>query len=585
MKPYYCCLFLLSFYFNSSAQWQWSNPKPAGYIDHKILFINDHDGYILNTNGDLLRTTDRGVSWRMEKNIPLAYTMDYKDSTFIVTAFASVYVSKDLGQTWEKHTINQPENFEVQIVSRDTIILSSIFPDNPTHVFISVDRGNSWQAENPPIIIKSFWMINSHEGFASSYNYLYKTTDGSTWNIPDSTAPGGSTCIKFRNKDVGFLFGQGHLWRTLDGGSHWTASASQVGAEIKDIEFLDANTLLAVGEDGIMLRSIDNGVTWTGVSTGPADAYGLYSACVVNSNTGFAVGHRGRILKTINGGLTWNQYAPTYVDMVAVDFITDSIGFAATWSNMYKTTDAGSTWTDLGFAIADRFQFVHFFNKDTGIAVSATPVKIYKTYNGGTNWQEIPLNILYNDEILGASFTGQTIYISTNGALGKRILHSVNAGETWTIQNANSPCTTLFFLDEKTGYGIYGYDVYQTTDSAKTWNLTPSIPVQILRSLWFTDASTGYAAGDQSYIMKTSDSGHTWKQIFIDSTNGSVPGDLKQVKFFNKKIGYVISGRDMYVTASSGNNWVLQGVLPWNLSGIEISPDSNLYAFGIYGAF
>src|SRR5436190_12850345 len=177
MKPY-CFLLLPFLYFSSHAQWQWSNPAPSGYIDHKIVFINDQNGFIINSNGDLLRTNDQGISWRIQQNMPFGYTMNYKDSTIIVTAFASVYISKDFGVTWEKHTINQPEYFEAQVVSRDTIMISSVFPDNPTHVFISVDRGNTWQPVNPPFIIKSFWMINSREGFASSYNYIYKTSDG-----------------------------------------------------------------------------------------------------------------------------------------------------------------------------------------------------------------------------------------------------------------------------------------------------------------------------------------------------------------------------------------------------------------------
>jgi len=584
MKPY-CFLLLPFLYISSHAQWQWSNPAPSGYIDHKIVFINDQNGFIINSNGDLLRTNDQGISWHIQQNMPFGYTMNYKDSTIIVTAFASVYISKDLGVTWEKHTINQPEYFEAQVVSRDTIMISSVFPDNPTHVFISVDRGNTWQPVNPPFIIKSFWMINSREGFASGYNYIYKTSDGGlTWNIPDSMAPGGSTSLKFRNKNNGFVFGQGHLWRTTDG-LHWVASASQVAAEIKSIEFIDTSTLLAVGEDGIMLRSTDSGVTWTGVSTGPADAYGFYSACFVDSNIGFAVGYRGRILKTTDGGIIWNQYAPTYVDMNAVDFITDSVGFAATWSNMYKTTDAGASWVDLGFAVPGRFRFVHFYNKDTGIAMSETPIKIYKTYNGGTDWQET-LNILYNDDILGASFINQTIYLNTDGAYNQ-ILRSENAGDTWTVQStnfSNSYANDLFFTDEKTGYGVSGYHVYKTVDSAKTWTQLNMIPVQILRSIWFTNTTTGYAVGDQSYIAKTSDSGHTWTQIYIDPTNGNVPGDLKQIKFFNEKIGYVISGRNLYVTASGGNNWVLHGVLPWNLSGIEFSPDSSVFVYGIYGS-
>ena len=578
--------FFLSFCFTSNAQWQWSSPKPSGYINNSIAFTDAQNGFIVNSNGDILRTHDQGVSWHFQQNFPFAHAITFKDSTLAVAAFASVYISKDLGQSWEKHTLNQPESFGVQVISRDTLFASSVFPDNPTHGFLSTDRGTTWQPINPNIIIKSAWMFNSKEGLASSYGGMYKTTNGGlTWNI-DTTAPALANCIRFRSRANGFTFGQGHFWTTVDSGSHWVASVSPIASEISSIEIVDNNILVASANDGLIYRSTDNGVTWTGLSTGPADAYHLYAACFVNSNIGFVVGHRGRILKTTDGGITWNQYAPTYVDMDALHFINDSTGLAATWNNIYKTTNSGTDWVELSQILPGRIKYIHFFNKDTAIVMSDPPLTIYKTYNGGTSWQPINLNVLYTDEILGAFFIDKTIYLSTGGAYGNQILRSRNAGDTWTLQTnqSNVSIGNLYFIDEKTGYGVYGYSVYKTIDSAKTWNQLTMIPVQILRNLWFTESTTGFAVGDQSYITKTSDSGHTWNQIYIDPTNGNVPGDLKQIKFFNKKIGYVISGRNLYVTASGGNNWVLHGILPWNLSGIEMSSDSSLYVYGIYGS-
>jgi photosystem II stability/assembly factor-like uncharacterized protein len=587
----YCLVLLLFIYSTACAQWQWSNPKPSGYINNKVVFSDAQDGLIVNNNGDLLRTSDQGNSWHIQQNLTLAHTIDYKDSTTVIGAFGSVYVSTDFGQTWTKRSINQPEWFEVQVISRDTIFIASSFAGSPTHIFLSVNRGNTWQPVNTSLAIKSFWMLTSHEGFATSYGGIYKTTDGGfTWQIPDSTAPASGTYIKFRNKDNGFAMGQGHLWRTIDGGLHWMASASQIASGINSIEFIDANTLIAVAE-GIIFRSTDNGVTWQAVVTGPSDAYDLYSVCFVNPNIGFTVGHRGRILRTTDAGLTWTQYAPTYIDMDAAHFITDSIGFAAAWNNIYKTTDAGSSWSPLSLTTAsnfDRFRYIHFFNKDTGLAMAETPVRIYKTYNGGTSWQEINLNILYNDAISGAFFLNRTIYLSTTGPYLPRVLRSLDAGETWTVQDTSLMYGPFyknpFFTDIKTGYAVYGYSVYKTIDSAKTWNQLVMLPVQLLRSVWFTNDTTGYAVGDQSYITKTSDSGHTWTQLHIDPTNNNVPGDLKQVRFFDQKIGFVINGRNVYRTINGGNSWTLHGTPGWDLTGIEISPDSSLYLYGIYGS-
>jgi photosystem II stability/assembly factor-like uncharacterized protein len=582
-------ILLVFFYLSSSAQWQWSNPQPSGYFNNGVVSVDAQHSFIINSNGDLIRTNNQGVSWYVQENLPFGRAIAYKDSTIVVAAFASVYISKDMGQTWEKRTVNQQEFFNVQVISRDTIILTSVFPANPSHILLSSNRGNTWQLINPDIILKSIWMFNANVGFATSYGYIYKTTNGGqTWLIPDSTAPGGGSCLKFYDQNHGVVSAQGKFWRTTDG-LHWTASASPVGHEITFIEFADLNTLIASSDGGVIFRSADNGVTWSGANYVSVNASGFYAICFSNSTNGFMVGHRGSILKTTDAGVTWNQYAATYIDMTSLDFINDSIGFAATWNNVFKKTNSITGWTKLNnISTPGIFRYLHFFSADTGIAIAQSPVKVYKTYNGGATWQEIPLNILFIDEVFDVFTIGQIIYMSINGPYGKKILRSLDAGESWTTQytatiQGDPYFTDLFFTSPKTGYGTYGYHVYKTTDSARTWNQLSMLVFQILRSVWFTNPATGYAIGDQSYIVKTSDSGQTWTQLHIDPTNNNIPGNMQQVRFFDSKIGFVTSDNKLYRTRNGGSTWTLHGNPPWEIKGIEIS-DSTLYLYGIYGS-
>lgn len=589
MKAFQLIL-LIFFYSSLSAQWQWSNPQPSGYFNNGVVSVDAQNSFIINSNGDLIRTNNQGNSWYVQENLPFGRAIAYKDSTLAVAAFASVYISKDMGQTWEKRTVNQQEFFNVQVISRDTIMLTSVFPANPSHILLSSNRGNTWQLINPDIILKSTWMFNANVGFATSYSYIYKTTNGGqTWLVPDSTAPGGGTCLKFYDQNHGIVFALGKFWRTIDGGSHWTASPSPVGHEITFIEYADLNMLIASSDGGVIFRSTDNGATWSGANYVSVNASGFYGVCFSNSTNGFMVGHRGSILKTTDAGVTWNQYAATYIDMSSLDFINDSVGFAATWYNIFKKTNSITGWTKLNnITTPGNFKYLHFFSADTGIVIAQSPVKVYKTYNGGANWQEIPLNILFIDEIFDVFTIGQIIYMSTNGPFGKKVLRSLDAGESWTTQYTASAqgdpfFTDLFFTSPKTGYGTYGYYVYKTTDSAKTWNQLSMLVFQILRSVWFTNPATGYAIGDQSYIVKTSDSGQTWTQLHIDPTNNNIPGNMQEVRFFDSKIGFVTSDNKLYRTRNGGNTWTLHGSPLYDITGIEIS-DSTLYLYGIYGS-
>src|SRR4051812_30027043 len=100
-------LTLCTFYFLSvRAQFTWSNPQPSGYINTKIVFTDPNTGYIINTNGDLIKTIDQGATWKIQQNFSGCSVMDYSDSIFVIGgADSTIYISTDQGNSWEKSII------------------------------------------------------------------------------------------------------------------------------------------------------------------------------------------------------------------------------------------------------------------------------------------------------------------------------------------------------------------------------------------------------------------------------------------------------------------------------------------------
>ena len=66
---------------------------------------------------------------------------------------------------------------------------------------------------------------------------------------------------------------------------------------------LHLNTMIAVGDQGSILRTTDGGATWTQISSGTTA--GLSGVSFAGANTGVAVGGQGVILRTMDGGATW----------------------------------------------------------------------------------------------------------------------------------------------------------------------------------------------------------------------------------------------------------------------------------------
>ncbi|UCG98496.1 MAG: hypothetical protein JSW31_05255, partial [Burkholderiales bacterium] len=67
---------------------------------------------------------------------------------------------------------------------------------------------------------------------------------------------------------------------------------------------VEASTLVAVGEAGTILRSVDGGLTWVAVQSGTSVA--LYAVAFAGPSLGIAVGDSGTILRSVDGGLTWS---------------------------------------------------------------------------------------------------------------------------------------------------------------------------------------------------------------------------------------------------------------------------------------
>src|SRR4051812_2835087 len=98
---------------------------------------------------------------------------------------------------------------------------------------------------------------------------------------------------------------QGSILRTTDRGVTWKRIPSGTSAVLSGISFADANTGIAVGSQGAILRTVDGGSTWTPQSSGTADW--LRGASLTDAGTGTVVGDAGTILKTVDGGATWSR--------------------------------------------------------------------------------------------------------------------------------------------------------------------------------------------------------------------------------------------------------------------------------------
>lgn len=257
----------------------------------------------------------------------------------------------------------------------------------------------------------------------------------------------------------------------------------------------------------------------------------------------------GTVLRTTDRGSSWQSVGPPgaegleFRDIEAFDKSTAvilSIGDTPDAFRIYRTTNAGQTWT-LVFQNTEPTAFydcMAFFDRHRGLAMSdpiAGQFRILATSDGGRSWHIVDAEMppALPDEF-GFAASGQCIttaggrdaWFGTGGAAA-RVFHSGDRGRTWSVVNTpirstpSGGISALAFRDPRHGIAVGGdFDpaaastdtVALTNDGGATWQLNQSAPDELRSGAeWVTGRDAiivGPSGSDASF-----DQGRTWTRF------------------------------------------------------------------------
>jgi photosystem II stability/assembly factor-like uncharacterized protein len=289
--------------------------------------------------------------------------------------------------------------------------------------------------------------------------------------------------------------------------------------------------------------------TWTEQSSGVTAR--LRGVSAVSDRVAWASGSGGTVLRTGDGGTTWQRLTipgAGELDFRDVDAVSADIAYALSIgsgdsSRIFKTTDAGKTWT-LQFTNTDPkafFDAMAFWDANRGIAFSDSiegQLVILRTDNGGAAWTRVPATglppALDNEGAFAASGTNVAVFgtshvwIGTGAAAVSRVLRSTDGGLTWSAAStplAAGPSSGIFsiaFRDADHGI-VVGGDYRKegeavdnaaiTSDGGRTWTAVKGLSgFRSVVSYLPGAASTALAVGPQGADISTDD-GRTWTPL------------------------------------------------------------------------
>jgi len=272
---------------------------------------------------------------------------------------------------------------------------------------------------------------------------------------------------------------------------------------IYDIFFIN-NTGFAISSH--IFKSSDGGENWSQlISPSGLDTYSFINIGMGNEMNAIFVTRFNQLVSTHSGGPSFTTKALSDPILSDVFFIDSTVAYAI-GKSVWKTIDGGDNWTKLyDFTPSTGFSSLFFTNEQTGWVKK--PQGVYKTINGGIDWQLVNTDTI-NFSNGGAIFflNSDTGYISNSYSVEK----TVNGGASWnkvfTCTYTTSVYHDIHFVSENVGYITDGPCIFKTTGGGNTWTKVVALASSSnsLVELHFTDANHGWACGQKGTILKYS---------------------------------------------------------------------------------
>jgi photosystem II stability/assembly factor-like uncharacterized protein len=278
----------------------------------------------------------------------------------------------------------------------------------------------------------------------------------------------------------------------------------------------------------------------------------------------------GGVWKTTDAGANWANVSDGFFETASIgalavaesdpNVVYAGTGSAAIRSNVilgkgvYKSTDAGKTWTHVGLREAGQIGSLRIDPRDANVAFVAALGQpfgpnaergVFKTTDGGRTWRKVlfinnqtgavslALNPANPNELYAGAWRGERrpwTIISGGSASEGGIYKSTDAGETWTHLSQGLPTGLIGKVDidvsaanPKRVYAILEASegaggVYRSDDSGASWSLINKQAGLISRPFYYTYIDADPKNSDVVYVNnlgfhKSTDGGKSFRPM------------------------------------------------------------------------
>jgi photosystem II stability/assembly factor-like uncharacterized protein len=569
--------------------WERQSVKYTNNLN-RVLFRNQNDGWIIGEKGLILHTSDGGNKWdqvisnRGEELKGIAFIND--SSLCIVGMDSTILLTDNEGKSWQRVSFDSDplshlsySHFNDVFFLNDTLgwiggigIYGSV-----SLFFKTIDGGRFWK--------KLFFEDYNYDEIIDRKEYeepsvnkcMVKFLQPGIQQIYFQDTQHGLCLLdskKYYHR-LGFIYHGNRPFCTTDGGKYWSCKMNgyyEYSIQRGRFCLITDDKVINTCDGGEFRFSYDGGMSWH------------YPNNIKRELRNIIIGNNGRIcalkytgiyiyLRSDNFGKTWYRITPQVFDstgnQIDIDLDRDFPGSyiddrETLWTihrvsqQMFKSTDFGLTWYCIRTGINSGFSVNQFLTPDTLVR--------YRLSITGNSPEDYVNKFKF--------------YYSFDGG------HNFSNNEFYGLWNIMTPTNQYeqglyihdsYFFDGHTGF-LVGRDgnIVKTTDTGRSWKSIYSGVVEDLFDIEFIDDSVGFVVGKFGRILKTEDGGETWNK-----TNSGTQENIYAIGFKNKCEGWVGTENGLRYTNNTGETW--QGISMRYQHGlvryIEFDDYGNGYAY------